>query len=165
MPTCKKLPRKDVIRMSPLLRAIQWNFSCQITGWSLTNSTTDEMSLVMTKPTKWHVRPANTQISLGQADLSFRWAHMSFRWFCHGEAHVFLCPYLTIVLSLQREIPLRVCDRHLALFNLVFMIRMTETLIRMRQLTCLRWHALLRYMLSSIFEPYHEIMVGTFRPP
>ena len=64
----------------------------------------------MTKPTKWHVRPAKTQISLGicphedtldpypsierssktwsdwvdaQADLSLRWAHTQFCWFCH----------------------------------------------------------------------------------
>ena len=43
----------------------------------------------MTKPTKWHVRPAKTQISLGiaaQADLSLHWAQ-SFCWFCHDVAH------------------------------------------------------------------------------
>ena len=45
------------------------------------------MSRIVTKPTKWHVRPAKTQISLPsedsdqQADLSLRWAHMPFCWF------------------------------------------------------------------------------------
>ena len=58
----------------------------------------------MTKPTKWHVRPAKTQISLSfpqadreelqsdwadaQADLSFRWAHMPFCWLCHEAAQM-----------------------------------------------------------------------------
>ena len=42
-----------------------------------------EMSHFMTKQTKWHVRPAKTQIRLGgwadsQADLSLRWAHSHF---------------------------------------------------------------------------------------
>ena len=66
----------------------------------------------MTKPTKWHVHPAKTQISLGicpvwsvsslsalwvaknliflhaQADLNLRWAHMSVCWFCHEMAKI-----------------------------------------------------------------------------
>ena len=66
----------------------------------------------MTKPTKGHVRPAKTQISLGmkkawvlsyplsaqqrlwsdwvdaQADPSLCWAHMPFCWFCHEAAHM-----------------------------------------------------------------------------
>ena len=34
------------------------------------------MSRLMTKPPKWHVRPAKTQISVdAQANLSLRWAH------------------------------------------------------------------------------------------
>ena len=79
------------------------------------------MSRLMTKPTKWSVRPAKTQISLGicpvwsesslstwrklgslathwahsedsdQADLSLRWAHRSFCWFCHKAAQFWLC--------------------------------------------------------------------------
>ena len=48
----------------------------------------------MTKPTKWHVRPTKTRVSLGiadhaQADLSLRWAHVSFFFFgggCHDAA-------------------------------------------------------------------------------
>ena len=44
------------------------------------------MSRLMTKPTKWHVCPVKTRISLGmhpvwsdaQADLSLRWAHNHF---------------------------------------------------------------------------------------
>ena len=72
------------------------------------------MSHLMVKPTKWHVRPAKTQISLGirmkkawvlsyplsakrrlrsdwadaQADLSLRWVHMPFCWFCQEEAEI-----------------------------------------------------------------------------
>ena len=43
-------------------------------------------SRVVTKQTKWHVRPAKTRVSLGiadhaQADLSLRWAHDSFFFF------------------------------------------------------------------------------------
>ena len=48
------------------------------------------MSRHMTKPTKLHVRPANTQISLGiRPDWSESWlgAH-SFCWFCHEAAHI-----------------------------------------------------------------------------
>ena len=64
----------------------------------------------MTKQTKWHVRLAKTQISLGaqriakdpsflhtdsegsdqikrMSGLSLRWAHMPFCWFCHEAAH------------------------------------------------------------------------------
>ena len=74
------------------------------------------MSLCMTKPTKWPVRPGKTQISLGirpvwsesslcaqwvakdprflhadaQADLSLHWAHRWFCWFCHAAAQM-LC--------------------------------------------------------------------------
>ena len=47
----------------------------------------------MTKPTKWHERPAKTQadaqtdLSLrAQADLSLRWAQGSFCWFSHEVA-------------------------------------------------------------------------------
>ena len=65
-----------------------------------------KMSRSTKKPTRWHVRPAKTQIRLGihrvwsvlvvcfvgysgpklyscgQTDLSFRWVHRSFCWFC-----------------------------------------------------------------------------------
>ena len=54
----------------------------------------------MTKPTKWHVRPARTQISLGirlregwldaQADLSLCWTHLPFCWFCHDAAQLLM---------------------------------------------------------------------------
>ena len=73
------------------------------------------MSRLMTKPTKLHVHPAKTQISLGirpvwseyslsawrklgslatywadvQADLSLRWTHMPICWFCHETAQIF----------------------------------------------------------------------------
>ena len=72
------------------------------------------MRHLMTKPTKLHVCPAKTQISLGihtvgseyslcaqwvardpsflHADsekLSLRWTHMPFLWFCHKVAHYF----------------------------------------------------------------------------
>ena len=69
----------------------------------------------MTKPTKLHVHPVKTQISLGirpvwseyslsawrkpgsfatywadvQADLSRRWTHMPICWFCHETAQIF----------------------------------------------------------------------------
>ena len=72
------------------------------------------ISRFMTKPTKWSLLPAKTQISLDihpvwsqssmcaqwvgkdpsffhadvQADLSLRWAHMLFCWFCHEAAHI-----------------------------------------------------------------------------
>ena len=76
------------------------------------------MSHLMTKPTKWHVRPVKTQISLGicpvwtesslsawrklgslatlcahsedsdQTGRSLRWAHMPLCWFCHEEVHI-----------------------------------------------------------------------------
>ena len=57
------------------------------------------MSQRMTKPTKWHVRPAKTQISLAiradaQADQRLHWAHMPFGWFCHALAHMPLCRFL-----------------------------------------------------------------------
>ena len=46
------------------------------------------------KPTKWHVRPAKTQISPGWlpawADLSLRRAHILFCWFCHEAAHLII---------------------------------------------------------------------------
>ena len=74
-------------------------------------------SCLMTKPTKWPLRRANTQISLisvfavrkkkhwvlsyplsamrrlwsdwadAQADLSLCWAHRSFYWFCHEQSN------------------------------------------------------------------------------
>ena len=80
----------------------------------------------MTKQTKWHVRPAKTQISLirvfavrkkkacdhsyplsaqwrlwsdwanAQADLSLRWAHMPFCWFCH-KALTYLLPHYVLL--------------------------------------------------------------------
>ena len=66
------------------------------------------MSCSTTKPTKWHVGPAKTQINLGicpvwsesllctqwvdqtgaQADVSPCWVHMSFYWFCHAVAQI-----------------------------------------------------------------------------
>ena len=75
------------------------------------------LSHCMTKPTKWQVWPAKTQISLGispvrsesllcafwvakdpmflhadseldWADPSLRWAHRSFCWFCHAAARL-----------------------------------------------------------------------------
>ena len=73
------------------------------------------MSHLMTKPTKWHVCPAKTQISLGirpvwsesslsawrkLGSLATHWVHsedsgqtgwMPFRWFCHEAAHIVLC--------------------------------------------------------------------------
>ena len=73
----------------------------------------NEISHLMTKPTKWHVHPAKTQFSLGicrrsigslgtkkahsedwsdwadaQADLSLRWAHRSFFRFCREAAQI-----------------------------------------------------------------------------
>ena len=69
------------------------------------------MSRLMTKSTKWHVRPAKTQISLGsvQSDQSLRCPHkehlahsessgqtgrmlgaQSFCWFCHEVAQISL---------------------------------------------------------------------------
>ena len=63
------------------------------------------LSSLMTKPKKWHVHPAKTQISLGgwpvlsesflytqwvAKDPSFlRWAHLLFWWFCHEAAHFY----------------------------------------------------------------------------
>ena len=38
---------------------------------------------------KMTVRPAKTQISLGQADLRLHWAHMPLCWFCDEAAHIF----------------------------------------------------------------------------
>ena len=59
---------------------IQWDFVCLCL---------EQVSRLMTKPTKWHVRPAKTQIwADAQADLSLRWAHMPFCWFCHEAAQV-----------------------------------------------------------------------------
>ena len=43
----------------------------------------------MTKPTKWHVHPAKTQIR--QADLSLRRVHTPFCWFCHKAAQILFC--------------------------------------------------------------------------
>ena len=91
-----------------------------ITPWNLSSSgyfhfsalKIVKMSRSTTKPTRWHVRPAKTQIRLGihrvwsvlvvcferllrtqalfmrtvktldQTDLSLRWVHRSFCWFC-----------------------------------------------------------------------------------
>ena len=76
------------------------------------------MSRLLTKPTKWHVRPAKTQISLGirpvwsvfavcmkkaWADLSLRWAHMPFCWFCHEAAHINLHVMQAYLLVLSAE--------------------------------------------------------------
>ena len=67
-----------------------------------------EISQGTIKPTKWHVRPANTQISLdirsvwsslfairmkkgwvfSYPDLSFPWTHMLFCWFCRALAEI-----------------------------------------------------------------------------
>ena len=72
-----------------------------------------KISRIVTKPTKWHVLPAKTQISLGSAVhmnkaiilsyplsaqrtdqtgrmprlICLRWPHMPFYWFCHEAAH------------------------------------------------------------------------------
>ena len=54
----------------------------------------------MTKPTKWHVGPAKTQISLGCPGLSESLlGAQSFCWFCHGGGvglRFFGCPILRI---------------------------------------------------------------------
>ena len=77
-----------------------------------------QMRHSLTKPTKWHVHPLKTLISLGirpvwsesslctygllrtqcffmrtdradaKADLSLHWTHMSFCWFCHAVAQM-----------------------------------------------------------------------------
>ena len=73
------------------------------------------LSRLMTKPTKWNVRPTKSQISLRirpawsesslsawrklgslttnwahseDSDLSYRWEHMPFCWFWHEAAHL-----------------------------------------------------------------------------
>ena len=54
------------------------------------------MNCHMTKPTKWSVRVAKTQTSLGiiradaQTDLCLLWAHMSFCWCCRTTAHIII---------------------------------------------------------------------------
>ena len=50
------------------------------------------LSRLMTKPTKWHVRPAKTQISLGEWPIRPGWSEsllgaQSVCWFCHEAAH------------------------------------------------------------------------------
>ena len=65
--------------------------------------TKPNLSRLMTKPTKWHARPAKTLISLRFAVawvlsyplsakrrlcLSLCWAHMPLCWFCHEAAHL-----------------------------------------------------------------------------
>ena len=71
-----------------------------------------ELSRIMTKPTKWHVRPvwsessmcalwvakdytilhANSKDSDAQVDLSLRWPHIPFSWFCLDATHLsFTC--------------------------------------------------------------------------
>ena len=82
---------------------------------SIKNNCAKQLSCLMTKPTKWHVRPAKTQISLSQlsscgqrrlwidyvdaqADLNLRWAHMPFLlvllwggsiiWWCKSLSHM-----------------------------------------------------------------------------
>ena len=87
------------------------------------------LSRLMTKPTKWHMRPAKTQIRLGirpvwsesllnaqwvakdpsflhadseDSDLSLRLAHMPFCWFCHEAAYFMIMqdePRLTLKMS------------------------------------------------------------------
>ena len=91
------------------------------------------MSHLVTKPTKWHVRPAKTQISLGirplsaqrrllsdwadaQADLSLRWAHVSVCWFWHEMAHI------DVIRSLG--LWCQVSDRFLLLPGKIFLSRM-----------------------------------------
>ena len=52
------------------------------------------LSRLMRKPTKWHVCPAKSQISLGIRPVmtrliwSIRWAYMPFCWFCHVAAQI-----------------------------------------------------------------------------
>ena len=48
----------------------------------------------MKKPTKWHVRPAKTQISedsdWADAQADFSLGAQSFCWFCHEAAHIIM---------------------------------------------------------------------------
>ena len=86
---------------------------------------TDEMSRLMTKPTKWHVHPAKTQMSLGirpvwsesslcaqwvakdpsflhaDSDLSLRWAHNHFVGFVMRQLIYFLNNGQTFISSLK----------------------------------------------------------------
>ena len=75
-------------------------------GWETWNT---QMSRLMTKPRKWHVCPAKTQISLGIHPLIVQqtlirlsgcpgWSDpslgtQSVYWFCHEVAQIFLGPY------------------------------------------------------------------------
>ena len=93
------------------------------------------LSHSITKPTKWHVRPAKTQISLNirpvwsesllcvlmiakelmllyadaKADLSRRWAHVivSLCWFWHAEAH-----FYWLIAIMQTVCSLWVYEKH-----------------------------------------------------
>ena len=48
-----------------------------------------DMSRIITKQTKWHVRPAKTQISLGiRQRRLIRLGGCWFCWFCHVAAHI-----------------------------------------------------------------------------
>ena len=52
------------------------------------------MNHLLTKPTKWHLRPADSDLpghlpADAQADQNLRWAHMPFCWFCHEVARMF----------------------------------------------------------------------------
>ena len=84
-----------------------------------------QMSRLMTKPTKWHVRPAKTQISLGigpvwsdwtdaQADLSLRSAQRSVCWFCHEAAQILLScsPPVTYSQGLVEELIILSASTH-----------------------------------------------------
>ena len=97
------------------------------------------MSRHMIKPTKWHVHPEKTQISLGiqsdkslhcapnvsscgqwrlwsdwanaQADLNLCWSHSPFCWFCHAVAHTIMCPKYSDRMALIRMILLHCLPR------------------------------------------------------
>ena len=89
---CKKFYFKTNIRPSIIFR-IEDNFTCMqvncISNWE------HNKSRRVTKPTKWHVRPAKTQISLGirsvwpesslstwrkRGSLATHWAHSEALW-------------------------------------------------------------------------------------
>ena len=48
----------------------------------------EKLSSLMTKPTKWHVRPANSQTSLGIYPVWSVFAGCTFYWFCHEAAQL-----------------------------------------------------------------------------
>ena len=111
----------------------------------LSSSSLTYLSRLMTKTTKWHVRPAKTRISQhlpslirvlavrmknvsadAEADLSLRWARMPFCWFCHKAAHfmtfffirsLVLLYFMTETLNLTRLYLYHVCIDHVTLIK------------------------------------------------